>query len=412
MFDHPPRGRESISWSLACAWALVVYTVVPYARSIQVFVSDHWGRKLFTYIVLAVIVLAAAKAGLILARRRAALRWWNVACRGAVGLAYGIFAINLRDAPEEALHLVEYGGLSLLVFRALSHRVRDPSVYFSAWVVTTIFGIGDELLQFLVPGRYWDFRDIAINASAAALMQVALAGGIRPGFVARPVQPAGMVLFCRATLALLAILTVACANTPPRMAWIRAHAPFDLVRRIDDIMIEYGHAFVHPEAGTVKSRLTPDALLAFDRDHAAETAAALDGFQGKRYAKFFRACVPWENPFLYEARVRLFRRDYHLKLAIRLRGKTAELKNHATIAYREQQILDTWFSNTVARSAYRWPPEIMPALAPLVEDQEPYETLVSRHLICSFSERQLMTALPVAMLVVGLMHAYYFRRKT
>ena len=117
MLDHPPRGRESISWSLACAWALVIYTVVPYARSIQTFVSDHWGRRLFTHIVLAVIVLAVAKAGLLLARRRPVLRWWNIACLGAVALAYAIFAVNLRDAPEEALHLVEYGGLSLLVFK-------------------------------------------------------------------------------------------------------------------------------------------------------------------------------------------------------------------------------------------------------------------------------------------------------
>ncbi|MFH0909511.1 MAG: VanZ family protein [bacterium] len=412
MLDTPPRESRVVSWLLACAWAVVIYTAVPFARRIQLFVSDHWGRKTFIYIVLAVLVLAGIKACLILARRRFELRWWNAGCLLAVGLAYGVFAINLRDAPEEALHLVEYGGLSLLVFRALSHRVHDPSIYATAWVITVIFGIGDELLQFLVPARYWDFRDIAINASAAALMQVALAGGLRPRFVARRVRPEGMVLLCRAALVLLAILTACSTNTPPRMAWVRAHAPFDMVRRIDDIMIEYGHCFRHPEAGVVTSRMTPDELLAFDRDHAAETARTLEAYQGKRYPTFFRNHLSWKNPFLYEARVRLFRRDFHLNQAIRDRGKRHELHHHATIAYHEQQILDAWFSNTVAQSSYRWPPEIMVALQTLVVDEKPYVTQVSRHLICSFSERQLMIVLAAALLVVGLLQTYYARRKS
>lgn len=412
MLDTPPKESRATSWLFACSWALIVYMAVPFARRIQLFVTDHWGRALFTYLVLSILILALARACMILARRRPSLRWWNVACLGAVGLAYGVFAISLRDAPEEALHLVEYGGLSLLVFRAVSHRVRDPSIYATTWVITTIFGVFDELLQFLVPQRYWDFRDIAINASAAALMQIALAGGIRPAFVTRPVRAASLVACFRATFALLLILTACCANTPPRMAWIRAHAPFDMVRRIDDIMIEYGHCFLHPEAGEVKSRLTPDQLSASDREHAAATARELEKFPDRRYAKFFRAHVPWEDPFLYETRVRLFRRDYHLKLAIRLRGDADKLRHHSTIAYREQQILDTWFSNTVAQSSYRWPPEIMPALEPLVIRDAPYETTVSRHLICSFSQRHLMTALAAALLVVGFAQAYYRRRRS
>ena len=110
--------------------------------------------------------------------------------------------------------------------------------------------------------------------------------------------------------------------------------------------------------------------------------------------------------------MRLFRRDYHLKLAIRLRGNPKDLCHHATIAYREQQILDTWFSNTVAQSSYRWPPEIMPALKTLVVDEKPYVTQVSKHLICSFTERQLMIALPAGLLVLGIFHAYYARRKS
>lgn len=386
----------------------MIYAVVPYSRRIQESVAAACGRAAFTWVVFAVLAVCAIWAVTWCARRRAAISPRSIVALLAVFAAYGARAWTLDDSPEEALHLVEYGLLSLLLFRALAHRVRDPSIYPSAVILATLIGIGDEFLQWVTPRRFWGFGDIGLNAFAAALMQAGIAWGIRPSWIARPVPPRPALGLARRAAVLALVLLAATSNTPPRMAWLRAHVPFEGLRAIDDIMIEYGHCFTHPDAGPIKSRLREEELRAYDAAHAVEVAAELDRYLGhKGYALFFQDHYAYEEPFLYEARVRLFRRDFHLRAALKNRHDMEKLRMHATIVYREQQILDAYFSNTVARSAYRIDPAIVGAVDLLADKDKPYVTPVSESLICSFTERQLRYALLSALLAALAACAYY-----
>jgi len=82
---------------------------------------------------------------------------------------YGILALLLMvlaaivwnvKTHQEQVHFLEYGLLALLTGRV----VRSPAWAFG-WAATV--GVCDEAVQFLLPMRYFDLRDIAFNATAA-----------------------------------------------------------------------------------------------------------------------------------------------------------------------------------------------------------------------------------------------------
>lgn len=220
LFSAPPQEKESTSWKQAGGWLAFVYLTIPFARSIQQLVYEHGRKELFLWGTL--LVLAAAGGWLVRAARK---KQWTarpaqLAVLAGIGAGLAALAGSLRRHPEEAFHLVQYGVLGLLLFRALSHRLRDPSVYAAGFLAGSAAGIGDELIQWAVPQRVFDFRDVGINVLAVALVQVALAAGIRPAFIRPPRSRAGLRIV--RNLALLNLLLLAAglchlwpARTPP-----------------------------------------------------------------------------------------------------------------------------------------------------------------------------------------------------
>ena len=80
------------------------------------------------------------------------------------------------ETPDYVLHALEYFLLSLLVIRALLAR-RLPENDHAAWLwlcllgagIAICYGIGDELHQYVVPGRHCSLHDVAADAFGALL---------------------------------------------------------------------------------------------------------------------------------------------------------------------------------------------------------------------------------------------------
>ncbi len=201
MLTARPREREWISWLLAGLWALSIFAAVPVARVLQEVVSARFGRQTFGYLTLAALALAAAAAVRYLARRRppaASYLWLSL-----VAATFASYTIHLWHEPEVALHFVQYGVLGVLAFRALSHRLRDRSIYVAAFMLGATVGMVDEILQWLTPGRFWGLDDLWIDSLGVALAQVAIAKGLRPTIVSGPVRPASLRMLCRFGVLLL-----------------------------------------------------------------------------------------------------------------------------------------------------------------------------------------------------------------
>jgi hypothetical protein len=84
-----------------------------------------------------------------------------------------VYIYQLRDIPEEAIHVAEYGVIGILVYRALSHRTRDFSIYIMAALIVGMIGVLDEYIQWIAPSRVFDLRDIRTNFVAGSLGQIA-----------------------------------------------------------------------------------------------------------------------------------------------------------------------------------------------------------------------------------------------
>lgn len=175
-------ARERRLWLLAGSCLLLVYSSLYIARPIT-----EWLRaaNLLRLAVGGSFLLAAAGVGYAILRQRPGWRVW-ISLAGIA--AFYIVLLSRFELPEERLHFLEYGLIGGLVFAALLERQRHdmpepahsegrqspvwPAV--TAIVITGIAGWIDEGIQEILPNRYYDLRDVAMNAVGGALAVVSM----------------------------------------------------------------------------------------------------------------------------------------------------------------------------------------------------------------------------------------------
>ncbi len=172
--------RERNLWLLAAGYTLVLYSTLALVRGLTNFLRPRGLLRPTLWVLLAGAVVAAV---VWILRGRPRAREWAVL--GLVALGY-LLVIPLARAPEEKFHLLEYGLLAGVIYAALSERraaLSEPTPSFflrhlplTAFLLTAALGFLDELLQGLLPSRYYDTRDVLLNALAGGLVIAALAG--------------------------------------------------------------------------------------------------------------------------------------------------------------------------------------------------------------------------------------------
>ncbi len=174
------------SWLYVLLCTAAIYSTIPLARSAQKFVYATLGREFFMYIsLLAIIFSFAILTYYLIVKlkiRNIAQYAWLLLCAAL----FIYFTIQLKQSPEEAIHLLEYGLLAYFVFKALSIKTKDWTVYINTILIVLIFGSVDELIQWITPSRVGDFGDIKINALAGFISTLAIALGIRPSQINHP----------------------------------------------------------------------------------------------------------------------------------------------------------------------------------------------------------------------------------
>ena len=205
--------RKLWVWAFLCAF--FIFLTIPFARSIQQAVYQLFGKEFFTYAVLLVLLSALCTLMFIffsILHIRSLSRYaWLIMCTGI----YVYITIRLgRSHPDEAVHLVEYGLLAYFVFKALSHRIRDWTVYITTALIVTLAGIADEFVQWLLPGRVWDYKDVGLNMFAAGVFLLAVRQGVRPHMISRPVNAFSVKMLVRSIAAVLILFALCLSNTP------------------------------------------------------------------------------------------------------------------------------------------------------------------------------------------------------
>ena len=351
MLHNPPGGKEWTSWLWVFLWSLVILATIPLARTIQTYISAQWGRATFTYIVITVIVSALILAIVYLLRLKTATgrHYFWLLITSTIFIAY---TLKLRKYPEEAVHFIQYGVLGVLLFRALSHRIRDVSIYFSAAILGALIGTIDEIVQWLTPGRHWGYSDIWLNFLAVTLVQISIAKGLDPSIISGPPKPQSIQLASRLLIASLLLFAACLLNTPTRIAWYATRIPaLEFLKHNPSTMTEYGFLYTIPTIGTFRSRLSPEELSRHDTERGEEAARILNNYKNyDDYDRFLDTYMPYENPLLYEARIHLFRRDKFLDRAKSYQDNEQVFQIHQDVAFRENRILELYFPNTLKHS--------------------------------------------------------------
>jgi hypothetical protein len=371
------KSRSQLAaWAWVALCSLAIFSVVPLARMIQDFVSSRWGRTAFGFAVLAGV--AAAFLGIVFLlffklKIRSGPRYlWLAAVLGS----YVYFTLKLWRAPEEAVHFLEYGFLGFLLFRALSITVRDKTIYITAFLAGSLIGTADEILQWLMPGRYWDFRDVGLNALAAGLIQVAIWKGVRPSVISETAGPPSLKRVSVLLAVQVVLLGLCASNTPARTARFVARFPSLSPLLREEPMYEFTIKHTDPEAGVYYSRLSIEELETDDINRSDEWSRILGEWKDRRYADFLAHYSPLIHPFLYEMRIHVFRRDRKLEEA--RKAKTEKARREALfVAFRENLILERHFARTLEKSGYKWDPELRAEAAAANDGTRHYRSPVS-----------------------------------
>jgi VanZ like protein len=156
-------------WIVLALYVALIYGTLPLGPRIGIaLLRTGPGARLLGPGLPFLVVVAALTAIVVLRLRQAPV--WVYVVVVAVAAAYvGTFA-SLRTARLERTHLPEYGVAAWLAWRAVRPHVPGRLAGYAAGAAMgAAIGYGDELLQSVVPGRYYDLRDVALNAIGAVL---------------------------------------------------------------------------------------------------------------------------------------------------------------------------------------------------------------------------------------------------
>lgn len=223
------------SWLWVALCTAFILATVPLARSMQKLVYATVGKEVFTYTVFFIVCLCLAATLYFLIfkyRVKSVSQYaWLFICAGI----YIYFIFQLTKYPEEAVHFVEYGVLAYFFFRALSYKVNDWTIYITVILSVTLVGTFDEFVQWLVPQRHWDYRDIGFNTFSGAIFVLVVWKGIRPKIICGPVKKYSIRILAGILTANLIFFGLCLANTPDMvkrytsvfegLSWLRDEEP-------------------------------------------------------------------------------------------------------------------------------------------------------------------------------------------
>jgi hypothetical protein len=239
--------------ALAIAASVIVTAGAPYTGQIRGAIQDALPGQY--RIILGGIVVAAVALGVLAALLR--IKENRARRYGALVLAVGSAALyawatatgNANVDAVERFHLVEYGALTWLYYRAFHERGGVTSLVLPA-LATFMVGIFDESLQWLVPARVGELRDVLLNG-------VSIACGLMFSVGLEPPIAFASTLDRRGRRAL-----AVCASATLLALAAFVHA------------VHLGHEIKDPQTGDFFSRYSADELLAASRDRAVRWQAA------------------------------------------------------------------------------------------------------------------------------------------
>ena len=150
-------------WLAIVLYVLFIYTSLPFTRYVVELVYSTYGRPLVSVLINTALGMVAIFVALTILRSGESLPQKAIALLLLV--TGGILSVAL-GLPEERIHFVEYALLGYILFMATSTWTMP--VLASALMVILV-GSLDEAIQWVLPNRVGDLKDILLNSIGGAL---------------------------------------------------------------------------------------------------------------------------------------------------------------------------------------------------------------------------------------------------
>lgn len=240
-------GTASLRLLVAIAASVALVMAAPYVGSIRSQIRAAFPDQ-FSLIVngaVAMAVLAAIAFALARIRERRLARYGAMALAVVAAAAYSGATASPDPAVRavERFHFVEYGLITLLFYRVWQER-RDWSAIVVPVLAAFVVGIAEEALQWFIPARVGELRDVWLNGAAIAC-GLAFSLGLDP--------PSSFVYGWRRDSLRLAGRALA-LSVVGLAAFVH--------------LVHLGYEIRDPQAGAFASRYTAEELIALGRDRS------------------------------------------------------------------------------------------------------------------------------------------------
>lgn len=153
---------QSRLWTVIWLYILLIYLTLPLMRPVLNFLKETIGRDAIG-LTLNGLLLAWGIGLLVLGFRLG----WKVLLHIAIPLGVILACASQLDIAEERFHFLQYGLLGILVLKTC--RTQGHLQLILAAVFVVVIGTGDELIQWALPNRVGDLRDVGMNTLAGVL---------------------------------------------------------------------------------------------------------------------------------------------------------------------------------------------------------------------------------------------------
>jgi hypothetical protein len=158
-----------LRWVSAVLTSAVVVLAAPFTGQIISWLRRTFPRQLAPIVGggVALVVVAALVIAVIRIRERRGPRYAMIGAALVIGASYSAM-MAMGDAETDAVerfHLIEYGTLAWLFYRA-AKPANDLSIVILPFLAGLIVGTCDEWLQWFIPNRVGEARDVALNLVA------------------------------------------------------------------------------------------------------------------------------------------------------------------------------------------------------------------------------------------------------
>lgn len=154
---------KKIWWGITLVYTVFIYATLGVASKIWETLDTFLGGRLVAvlYIIYSALAISAFIYLLIVKREKSLEKYFVLFSLVA------IFFIIIKSVeyPVEKIHLSEYGLLGVLLYNALKIDFDRYSkkLYLYGFLTCLIIGFVDEVIQWFLPNRVFDWRDVFMN---------------------------------------------------------------------------------------------------------------------------------------------------------------------------------------------------------------------------------------------------------